>query len=132
LTADWYFAWLGHPEGDPFWRSIDVTSRVAEIDAPILHLGGWFDVFLNGTLRSFTGVRHNGRSTGCRAGQRLIVGPWVHWSPGIEKRLVGELDFGSGADLDFNAVRMRWYDHGLKGQENRCGPGRARPHLPDG
>jgi putative CocE/NonD family hydrolase len=115
--ADWYFAWLAHPQGDQSWRTIDMTSRVAEIDVPILHLGGWFDVFLNGTLRSFTGVRQEARSTGCRAGQRLIVGPWVHWSPGIDKRLVGELDFGREADIDFSAVRMRWYDHWLKGQE---------------
>jgi len=112
--ADWYFAFLAHPQGSGYWNPIDVTRQVAEMDVPILHLSGWFDPFLDGALRCFNGIRQHGRSTRCRTGQRLIVGPWIHWAPGIDKRLVGELDFGPQAEFDLDAERLCWYDHWLK------------------
>jgi putative CocE/NonD family hydrolase len=122
-AADWYFTWLARPQGSPYWRQVDVTRQVAAIDAPILHLGGWFDVFLDSTLRCFTGIRRHGRSAGCRSGQRLIVGPWDHWASGADRRFVGELDFGPPADLDFDAARLRWCDDWLKGEETATAHG---------
>jgi uncharacterized protein len=113
--ADWYFEWLDHPEHDSYWAALDVESRLGEIDTPILHLGGWFDPFLDATLRCFAGVRARGRSETCRRGQRLLVGPWIHWAPDVSHRHVGALDFGEAADLDFGAVQRRWFDHWLKG-----------------
>ena len=52
------------------------------------------------------------------SGQRLLIGPWIHWAPGTETRRVGELDFGPDADADLNELRRPWFDHGLKGVDN--------------
>jgi predicted acyl esterase len=60
--------------------------------APALHIGGWFDLFLGGTLDNFAAVSQRGATERARRGQRLIIGPWSHAdrSGGI-----GELHFGA-------------------------------------
>ena len=113
--ADWYFEWLDHPEDGAYWHMLDVGHKLGEIDAPTVHLGGWFDPFIHATLDCFAGVRARGWSETCRQGQRLVVGPWIHWAPDVSRRYVGELDFGEAADIEFNAVQRRWFDYWLKG-----------------
>jgi putative CocE/NonD family hydrolase len=121
-VADWYLNWLEHPQGDAYWSSIEVDPQFGAIDVPVLHLGGWFDPFLDATLRTFVGLRRDGASEGCRTGQRLLIGPWCHWSAGVDKRRVGELDFGPEADLDYDALRVNWYDAALRSA--------SKPELP--
>jgi len=65
---------------------------------------------LGATIRAFQGIR--------APGQRLLIGPWIHWAPGVDKRLVGELDFGPEAEVDFNDLRERWFDRWLKGADD--------------
>ena len=47
---------------------------------PALNVGGWYDVFLGGTLENFAGLRREGGSEAARAGTRLVIGPWSHGS----------------------------------------------------
>jgi putative CocE/NonD family hydrolase len=113
--AEYYFDWLEHPDDDAYWRQWNIEARHAEITAPALNIGGWYDIFLGGTLRNYLGMRTHGPTPAARA-QRLIVGPWLHgvlW-PNVN----GEVDFGvlsQGAALDLDGILLRWYDHWLKG-----------------
>lgn len=116
--ADWYFADLRHPEDGPYWWDVDAARHVADFDVPILHLGGWFDLFLPSTLRAFQGVRTHGASARCRAAQRLVIGPWVHGPANVGQRQVDELDFGPAAEWDLAEQRLAWYDHWLKDVAN--------------
>jgi putative CocE/NonD family hydrolase len=115
--APWYFEVLEHPEDGPYWWPVSPSLKFGEVDVPILHLGGWYDVFLGSTLRCFCGIRAEGRSEQCRAGQRLVVGPWVHGPGNVGKRIVGDLDFGPQAELGLHELRLEWYDYWLKGAE---------------
>lgn len=112
--ADWYFADLAHPEDGPYWEATRLSKHFHEVDIPILHLGGWFDVFLDSTLRCFQGVRAQGKSERCRKNQRLIIGPWIHGPSQAAASSVGELDYGPQASLDLFAYRLEWYEHWLK------------------
>jgi len=116
--ADWYFENLDHPEDGPYWWPLNTSLKFGEVDVPILHLGGWFDPFLDSTLRCFQGIREKGRSERCRQNQRLLIGPWNHGPGQVGQREVDELDFGPEAEFDLNAHRLLWYDHWLKGVEN--------------
>ena len=116
--ADWYFEDLDHPEDGPYWWPLNLSLKYSEVDVPIVHLGGWFDCFLDGTLRTFQGIRSHGRSQACRANQRLVIGPWIHGPANVGRSDAGELDFGSEAPFDLYTYRLRWYDHWLKGVEN--------------
>ena len=116
--ADWYFEDLSHPEDGPYWWTMNLSRKYEEVDVPIMHLGGWFDCFLAGTLRSFQGIQAHGRTPECRANQRLVIGPWIHGPSNIGKSNAGELDFGPEIAFDLYTYQLRWYDHWLKGIEN--------------
>jgi uncharacterized protein len=103
--APYYFDWLAHPTHDDYWRRFDVD--LASVDVPGLHVGGWWDVFLSGTVRSFTALTKEGR-----AAQKLVIGPWLHmpWRP-----LAGAPDEIGGTVVD--DWQLRWLDHFLKSKE---------------
>tara|TARA_B100001179_G_scaffold227988_1_gene211364 strand:+ start:3518 stop:5209 length:1692 start_codon:yes stop_codon:yes gene_type:complete len=116
--SDWYNDWLENPPPSDYWNEFDMSNHFGNIDIPIYHLGGWFDVFLNGTLKFYQGVSKNGKSDKTKQNQRLIVGPWVHGPTNIDNRFAGEFDFGPDAALDFNELRLPWFDFWLKGKNN--------------
>ncbi len=109
---------LAHPDDGPFWEPFDFEAHYDQIDTPMYHLAGWFDIFLDGSLRNFTGIVAEGRSGRARASQKLLVGPWTH-GPTINDpafaRHVGDMDFGPAAVVDYNAEMLRWYDYWLNG-----------------
>jgi putative CocE/NonD family hydrolase len=116
--ARWYFDDLKHPEYDAYWQDLSMDSRLADVDVPMLHVGGWFDIFLDGTLRAFRGLRAHARTEAARRAQRLVVGPWIHGPANTAQQRAGEVDYGPGAIYDLHANRVRWYDHWLKGVDN--------------
>ncbi|MEZ4864831.1 MAG: CocE/NonD family hydrolase [Caldilineaceae bacterium] len=116
-VAPWHFEHLRHQTDLAWWAQTDARTKLAEIDVPILHVGGWYDLYTNGTLEHYTGLVNQGRSARCRATQRLVIGPWQHGhcnAPTIPP----PLDFGDAARLDFKALALRWFDHWLKGIDN--------------
>jgi predicted acyl esterase len=86
--------WLAHPDDDAYWRATAIRARYAAIDVPALHIGGWHDIFLRGTLENHAGLRAGAATRRARDGQRLLVGPWAHANP---TAWVGERDYGSDA-----------------------------------
>ena len=91
-----------------------VVGRYDEIDLPTLHFAGWYDVFLQGSLDNYFGMRSRGRTA------RLIVGPWWHDSMIVPTTggQVGSVNFGVGAQLPggltYTEIHRGWYDHWLK------------------
>jgi len=116
--ADWYNDFLLHPDDGPYWQQWSIESQHAEVETPILHLGGWFDIFLNGTLKNFAGLRAHARTLEARRAQRLIVGPWVHGPWNLPIAVQGEVDFGPESVRDYNDLRRPWFDYWLKGSQN--------------
>jgi putative CocE/NonD family hydrolase len=116
--ARWYFDHLSHPEDSPYWQALGMATRYAEVDVPMLHVAGWFDVFLGGQLRVFQGLQAHARSEEARRAQRLVIGPWVHGPANTSQTQAGEVDFGPEAIFDLHAQRLRWYDYWLKGVAN--------------
>ncbi len=113
--ADYYFDYLAHPAYDDYWKQWSVDERFAQIQVPALHVGGWYDPFLDGTLRSYTGIKSKGGSDAARRGQRLVVVAGGHAGSGPK---VGDVDFGKDSVLDTFALAIRWYDYLLKGIDN--------------
>lgn len=113
-AAPFYLDWLEHPYDDPYWRAIDPSRRQEQIRIPSLHIGGWYDPFLGGTLASYQGMRDHGATPEARRPQ-LVVGPWSH---GIWHGAFPERDFGLLAStdaIDLTGIQIRWFDTWLKG-----------------
>jgi putative CocE/NonD family hydrolase len=93
------------------------TYDYDRVRLPALHVGGWYDVFLDGTIRNFQGMRAAGHSD-----QYLLIGPWTH---GSFDGVVGELDFGFAASAalmdmqsDLVSFHLNYFDRYLKGVAN--------------
>jgi len=105
--------WLSHPERDNYWERTSLGQGHSRITASAFNVGGWFDICLSGTLKNFTAMTAPGIDPSVRAGQRLLVGPWVHGLSRDGK--VGELDFGKESIPDLRQLQLRWFDSRLKG-----------------
>ena len=119
---DHYREWLQHPAQDDYWEKWRIESKYAEMDVPALHIGGWYDIFLEGTLRNYVGMRTHAKSAQTRERQRLFIGPWLH---GLFDRVVGEVDFGPSVLLDavnLGGMHLKWFDHCLKGEPDNSAP----------
>jgi len=71
--APYYVDWLGHPNYDAYWKQRSIEEHFSDIRVPALHIGGWYDIFLNGTLRNYVGIKAHGGSDAARNGQHLLV-----------------------------------------------------------
>ena len=84
--------------------------------SPAYNLGGWYDIFLGGTIRNYLGMRENAATDEARRGQKLLIGPWQHSARGTS--LVGSHYFGLASDsrsIDLDGIHFRWFDYWLKG-----------------
>ena len=116
--AGYFYDWIRHSTSDDYWKRWRIADHYAHITTPALHLGGWHDIFLLGTLRNFIGMRTQAADARARRGQRLIVGPWHHGPFGETS---GEFFFGLGAAgtaIDTDGIQLRWFDHWLKDAPN--------------
>ncbi|HEY9617934.1 MAG TPA: CocE/NonD family hydrolase [Microcoleaceae cyanobacterium] len=104
-----YFHWLGHPDPGQYWQQLSPQTYFAEIDLPMLHIGGWFDPFLRGTLHLYTEMAARSQWR-----QQLIVGAWTHLPWG---RKAGAIDFGAEATSPCDRWQLQWFDHFLKGKD---------------
>ena len=119
--APWYYDWLEHPAQGEYWQRWNVATGYEQVDAPICHFGSWFDTFLNGTISNFTGISSRARSPRARSSQRMILGPWSHGPTTTHRTRFGDFDFGPDAGVDFNSLRLPWFDHWLKGMDTVSG-----------
>jgi putative CocE/NonD family hydrolase len=109
--APWYDEWLAHPDRDAFWHAISPEEHTAQTDVAALNVGGWYDIFVEGTLRNFRRLCDAGRE-----GQHLVVGPWSH---SINNGIFPERHYGMVSGLgiqDPTTLHLEFYDRWLKGR----------------
>ncbi|MCI0440001.1 MAG: CocE/NonD family hydrolase [Chloroflexi bacterium] len=117
--ASYYYDWLAHPDYDDYWKRICIEESHPEITVPAFNYGGWYDIFLGGTIRNYRRMREIGGSQDARSGQRLALGPWVHGGTPIN--VSGGYNFGTRANalaVDLHGLILRYYDYWLKGEDN--------------
>ena len=117
--APYYYDWLAHSEYDDYWKQVCIAESHSEIAIPAFNVGGWYDIFLGGTIGNYMSMRANGASDAARNGQRLLIGPWIH--SGSAPAVSGEYNFGTraaAAAIDLPGAFLRYYDHHLKGEDN--------------
>ena len=60
-----------------FWTNVSLEDNWQDVNVPAMHLGGWYDIFLQGIIDGFLGYQHLG-GPGARGKSKLIMGPWTH------------------------------------------------------
>ena len=96
---------LEHYIQDDYFDYYDIPANFSNIKIPIYHVGGWYDSFLDGTIKNYVGLQENG-GQGAKGNQKLLMGPWAHHDfpqysfKENEMNLVSEME--------------RWFDYWLK------------------
>jgi putative CocE/NonD family hydrolase len=110
----WWSELLSHPARDAWWQGLSVLDRAEQVTVPALHIGGWFDIFVANTARSFTELRARAGTQQAREGQRLIIGPWDHLNA---TGIYPDRRFGLTADAitqDLTGEHVRFFDRWLR------------------
>lgn len=109
-----YRDWLKHESYDEYWKAISDEERFDNISVPVHTSGGWFDIFVMGTINGYVGMKNKGASPEARAGARMIIGPWGHGP----SQSYGDVDFTPDANVSQFETELRFFDLHLKGIKN--------------
>jgi hypothetical protein len=111
-----YLEWLDHWTYDEHWRTLAIKRRYGDVQVPAFNVGGWYDIFLGGTLENFAGMRSTGGSDAARSGTRLVVGPWAHGSTYGAYPDHSFQAFRPDDRLDLDALAIDFFDRHLRAE----------------
>jgi len=119
----YYRDWIEHDSPSSYWSAQDISTRYGKSTVPALHVVGWYDTYLQGSLDGYVALRAHAGSETARTHQYLVAGPWQHipWD-----RRIGEQDLGPDALLDTDAILLRWFNHWLKQDDSFAREPRVR------
>jgi len=113
---DWLVEGMRRGANDEFWQQnniIDYPHRYKDI--PVYLVGGWYDSWGSNTTANYVAL-----GKAITGPVYLIMGPWIHGQQGDSAH--GQVSFGPEAAIpDPLAWRLEWYDHWLKGIDNKVG-----------
>lgn len=118
-VAPFYFEWLSHPPGDPWWDWCEIRDKYARVGAAVLNLSGWHDEAYGpeGALTNFQGLRA-ARSGAADPQARVVIGPWTHGVGATAVTRSGEREFGPAARIDYDEQVLRFLDRYVRGEDN--------------
>jgi putative CocE/NonD family hydrolase len=113
---DWLVEAMKHGANDSFWEQNNIIDHPERYkDIPVYLVGGWYDSWASNTTANFMVL-----SKTIRGPVYLIMGPWIHGRQNASAH--GQVDFGNDAAIpDHLGWRLEWYDHWLKGIDNKVG-----------
>ena len=105
-----YHQWLNNRDpAAKYWQQRSPKYLLENVDLPMLHVGGWFDPYLRGTMNLYWAMVAQSTQP-----QHLLVGPWAHLPWG---RKLGAVDYGRSAQNPVDEIQVRWFDYWLKGKD---------------
>lgn len=102
-----YHDWVAHDQPDEYWKNL--SPKIDNLDLPMLHIGGWFDTYLRGTIHFYQAMKAQTNHP-----QHLMIGPWAHLPWG---RKVGAVNYGLAASTLIDTLQIQWFDYFLKGKD---------------
>ncbi len=98
IQMDWLTEMFQHETHGAFWKERSICAEEHRVNVPAYFGGVWYDHFIRGTLSSHAATDQP---------KKLFVSPGAH---GVQ---------GGAGDGGFAATQIRWFDHWLRGEENR-------------
>lgn len=99
-----------HPRYGEFWTWYNFAAKAPDITAPGLFVGGWFDIFNQGTIDSFL-TREQQGGPGCKGNNYLIM----KWSPHGPDTTPDYKHNENRFDLKISQIRDKFFDYHLRG-----------------
>lgn len=104
--GNFYYQWLSHPHPDEYWQRISPKTYSQYLDLPMLHIGGWFDSYLRGTINLYQEMRAKSKHQQC-----LIIAPWPHipWGNTVAGKY-----YTAAANSNIDSFQVAWFNKYLK------------------
>jgi predicted acyl esterase len=100
------------PFYNEFWKQLNTLELPHRVQVPGMHIGGWYDTFLQGTLTAFTSRQYKG-GEGAKGQQKLVIGPWTHFWPLSQH--FGDFEMPkAGMQPPVDISPKHWFDYYLK------------------
>ena len=118
LDAPWFETWIrDNLATSAYWKAISYQTKesYARVTVPSLAVSGWFDGNHPGTPMNYLSMKVLGATPEARR-PRFVIGPWYHWP--VATRVLGGIDYGAAAAIDWDGYVTRFFDHYLKGVDN--------------
>lgn len=109
--------WFRHPTYDEYWKAEDCSLHFDKMNVPCFTIGSWYDFMNQGSIASFMGRQHKGGDNS-RGKQQLLIGPWLHGRLNKANK-VGDLVYPDNATWPEEEHMVKWFDHWLKGKDNK-------------
>ncbi|MBK5257385.1 MAG: CocE/NonD family hydrolase [Vicinamibacteria bacterium] len=112
----WFFDMLTTSRRDAYWTqpTLSLKEHVdAYPDIPLFFQTSWYGHHVWATIEKYRALR-----LGRTSPMRLLIGSWLHGYDDFARSYAGAVDFGPEARIDFNALRLLWFDATLKGADN--------------
>lgn len=87
-----------------FWSNVTLDGKWSNVNVPAIHHGGWYDIFLAGTIEGFIGYQYLG-GPNARGKSKLIIGPWTHTGSITTRQ--GELNYPENS-IDTFTIKLFW------------------------
>jgi putative CocE/NonD family hydrolase len=112
-------AMIRRTPNDSAWYRGGLFHDDMKIDVPGLWFMSWYDVSVGPNLATYNHVRKTA-SPAVANQQYAVIAPTLHCSykRATENTVVGERSVGD-ARLDYDALTFGWFDHFLKGDDNK-------------
>ena len=120
LSSNLFSDFFNHLKKDSFWDKFSLNQYYGDISIPGLHIGGWYDPFLDGVLDGWSGVKETAQSSFARDNQWLLIAPIDHDHTQTDTGRIGKLSI-EGKDWDAAWLfdrHQHFYDYWLKGIKN--------------
>lgn len=118
IPSDYYKELVRHPTRDGNWKKYSLNDRYHLVDVPSLHLAGWYDNFLAGTMADWKNLCREAAGSPHEGKHWLMVGPWDHEYTTDRTRRVGRIPIGHASDTaKWDTVQL-FFDRYLKGIKN--------------
>ena len=126
--------WMEHNVDSEYWWKRNPKSYFKDVAIPVMHLGGWYDVFGAGTVDSWETIQREGATALARDNQTLFMGPWDHaeipWANKTGIKSVGAVKTGPALEnYDHAAMRLAYFDYWLKDAQRPGFDPKARVHT---
>lgn len=111
----WFFDMLTTSRRTEYWNQATLSLRrhVDDYpDIPLFFQTSWYGHHIWATVEKYRALRRGRTSP-----MRLLIGPWLHGYDDFARSWAGEVDFGPEAAIDFNALRLLWFEATLKGRD---------------
>ncbi len=104
--------WIENNRDGGFWQPVNFMKKLKDLDLPVFLQSGWFDGDGIGSKLNYAQLKLSRNPS-----QKLILGPWGHSDQASPR--YGDVEFGKEAAPDLKMMYLKWFDHWLKGMDNK-------------